>query len=203
MNTLHFNICTKKPLNKRFFQSTSAHFIYSDQDSDIEPLNTRSMSKEAIEDNVQKTISKSTEIRQDLSYTTIILDRLSKLRIFDLTRLDPEEASNMKSQEDAVSSNYEEARKTNILSKEGSDKLNEYSMRKGLLSVYKSEYSAAKFNHARSDEEIETVKAAKSLITDLRQLRENMFSLCESENNINQTLSDSSNSNQPQKIHSG
>jgi len=201
MNILHFNVYIRNPLNKRFFHSSSANFINSDSDSDsdVEPLNTESMSKEAIEDNIKKTISKSTKVRQDLSYTTNILDRLSRSRISDLTRLDPQEASNMQSKEIDVSSCYREARNTSVSSKERSDKLNEYTMRKGMLSVFKSEHLAAKFNVRRSDEEIETVTAANNLISDLRQLRENMFSLWESENNINQSVSDSSNSNEPKR----
>lgn len=157
------------------------------------------MSRETIAEKSKETSTFSTEVRQDLKITSDKLNNLTKLRVFNLRMADPQVKADLDNQEAAIQSCYTEARRKGILTKVGSDMLNEYSMRNGMLSVHKSEYTASRLNITRSPEEIETVAATKGLVVDLKQLRDNMFSLDQAEKNLSDNISDDTSSSQQKK----
>lgn len=111
------------------------------------------MSKETKEEKSKETRTLSTEVRQDLKITSDKLNNLTKLRVFNVRLGDPQVRADLDNPEGVIESCYTEARRRGIFTKVGSDMLNEYSMRNGMLSVHKSEYTASKLNITRTQEE--------------------------------------------------
>lgn len=64
-------------------------------------------------------------------------------------------------------------------------------MRDAMLAVHKSEYSAQNMNVERTQEEVETAKAAKALVNDLGVLRDYLFALMIAEKALYESNSNS------------
>ena len=175
------------------------YLVYPDQTSEIESLDNKSLNKEMVKDKLRESRKLSKEVRDDLEEHLGILDNLSKIRLDELHRLDPFVKSEMDNHERDIHSCYAEARRRGMSSRMGLDLLNEYFMKKAMFSIHKSEYSAAILNFPRREEEIATVDAAKGLVTDLKQLRDNMFSLDQADKNLPDSNSDTHGGDQKKK----
>ena len=190
MNKQFIHTCKKHPLNTRTFHSSSVYSVYPDQTPEIDELDTNSLNKGMVLDKLRETRKLSKEVRKDLANTSSILDRLTKIRLDELTRQDPILKSELENKEKDINSCLTEAIKKGMASRIGLDLLNEHSMKKAMFSIHKSDYVAEKVNFPRTEEEIATVDAAKGLVTDLKQLRDNFFSLDEADNRLSESNSD-------------
>jgi len=183
MHTLNYlHLSQKRTLNKRFIHQSPVHAIYPDQITDIEPVNPESLDKQGIKDKIFETRQVSKEVRKDLRITVDNLNRITKRRVFDFRKQDPMADAQLTEQEEKVKSCFVEAKATGLSGNPGLDTLNEYSMRDAMLAVHKSELTASMMNIKRSGEELETANAAKGLVSDIGQLRENHFSLTQGRN---------------------
>ena len=149
-------------------------------------MNSEAIDKNSPEDRslvIDKELAENKEqaklVREDLRNHLRTLDQLSRVRVSQAKSKRESFDNHIKDEEKEVQRIHDDAYSTTHNDPEYENQINLSGIRKALLSVNKSEYSAEILGTSVTDEEKQTQDAVKALTKDMYQIRENRFELME------------------------